>query len=169
MKWLRIFPPLSHGWCRKKIVPTLPREVSWIWICVVSTGAIISLGRHEPFEARDRKQLTTEPEQNSGNQCAISPLQLKRDFQFLPQLPNLSLERQPSHVFSGNKVPLKAALWMSPVTTSRYFEILVNNFLDHMQPLSLPPWRLISVCNTSVVRWALEERTQDLYFSRHAS
>lgn len=27
----------------------------------------------------DRKQLTTEPEQNSGNQYAISPLQLRKE------------------------------------------------------------------------------------------
>ena len=119
MKWLRIFPPLSHGWGRKKIVPHICLRRSWIWICVVSTGAIISLGRHEPFEARGQETANNWTRTKQWKPVGTQPLAVeKRDFQLLPQLPNLSRERQPSHVFSGNQVPLKAALWMSPVTTS---------------------------------------------------
>ena len=59
----------------------------------------------------DRKQLETEPEQNSGDQYTLSPLQQRKEISgFLPRLPNLALRREPSHIFNGNHALLKAAL-----------------------------------------------------------
>lgn len=71
----------------------------------------MSLGRHEPFEARGQETANNSTRTKQWKPVCTQPLAVEeRDFQFLPQLPDLSLERQPGHVFSGNKVPLKAAL-----------------------------------------------------------
>lgn len=70
----------------------------------------------------DRKRLETEPAQNGGNQYTRSPLQSRKEISgFSPRLPNLSLRKEASHIFNGNKALLKAALETSAVNRLEVF------------------------------------------------
>lgn len=64
----------------------------------------------------DGQQLATEPEQNRRNQYTLSPLQLRGEISMFHQSYQIC-PFEPSHIFTGNKAPLKTSLWISPVTT----------------------------------------------------
>lgn len=98
------FPPFSHGWYRKKIVPHIYLGRYCFWICVVSTSVSISLGQHGPFEAgRKETELASEPEQNNGNQDVLSPLSWEKRSLVWVTVAQPSLKRESSHVFNGKK------------------------------------------------------------------
>lgn len=94
------FPPLSHGWCRKKIVPHTCLRRYWLWISVISTSVSISRVQPEPFEARGQEiELATEPEQHSGNQYVAQPLWLRKTFPVWATVAKFSPQKDSSEVF----------------------------------------------------------------------
>lgn len=116
------FPPSSHEWCRKKIVPHICLGRYWFWICVISTAANISLGWPEPFEARGQEtELPTEPEQNHGNQYMVSPLALRDKISSLGHSCQISPSKR-------NQVTLSIVTKLFSISCdymARYFVILV--------------------------------------------
>lgn len=107
------FPPLPHGRCRKKIAPHICLRGYWFWNCVISTSASISLGQHEPLKQRERKQLGTEPEPDSGDQSRHNPLSIqRRALQFWLRLPTFPLKEN-QVMFLMVRKPLNTALWTS--------------------------------------------------------
>lgn len=81
----------------------MPQEVPDLNLFVISTSASISLGRQEPFEVRAQETASdgTRTKQWQPVHAQATSAQ-KRDFHFAPQLPNLSLKREPGRIFGGD-------------------------------------------------------------------
>lgn len=127
------FPPLPHRRRRKKIAPHICLRGYWFWNCVISTSASISLGQHDPLKPRERKQLGTEPEPDSGDQSRHSPLfHLKESAPVLAAVANFSLKRESSHIFNGKKAFKHCPLNIS-VTAWNFRK---KNSLYHTQSVS---------------------------------
>lgn len=163
MKWLRIFPPLSHGWCRKKIVPHTASGGPGFEFCVVSTGAIISLGRHEPFEARGQETANnwTRTKQWKSSTRSAPPCSWEKEisnFCHSCQLVPWKTAKSCVQWYCGT---LKAALWMSPRLPLRYFWNFANNFLG--PHATFVPSHEDHKCLQHIrSKVGTEERTQDL-------
>lgn len=88
----------------------------------------------------DRKQLETEPKQSSGNQYALSPLQLRKEISVLRHSCQIGPLKENQDIFSMvtkhfYKLPFKHLLWL-PLEV--FWRLGKNNFLYHTRSSSLP-------------------------------